>query len=585
MLYPPQSFLAFILLFSVSLGLGIYTLSSYKRDILTFINASMFLLCAGRAALEYRLQVTDSYALVLLIGQYNGIVAHIFYALSWALLYYHVLPFKKSKHHRLINILFGVFVLFLPSLFIIYSIYSFYLWDFSEVRIEGYWMFKSVPGPFLTFHSIYVFILMIGIVTSYLMLYSIVKESENRLKKIFLLFSFYFLLFINILNACGVSHGEWKLVPFAITMLIDSIIISWFISGYRILNDNFKDASDDILNSLSNLVVHTDKEFNIVNTNISFRKQIGTNSKNLIKSLISRGALEVQEKIESLVNENINNSSFQITNRQSDNRHLIAKVSTYKWRAKEIGYSFVFTDVTELKHKEELLNLSNRTKDQLFSIIAHDLRKPALAFRGITKKINYLLEKQDFKSLDKLGDSIEQSALGLHALLDNLLKWALSQKDLIKVKTIPINIKTITNEIIDAFHSITAEKKISINNSEVELDVIINGDPDILSTILRNLIDNAIKYSPINSTIYISTIHTEENISIIIKDEGIGMSEKQIEKLFDPYLNKSTEGTEGEYGNGLGMILVKDLLLKIEATINVNSEVNVGTNITISIPC
>ena len=87
------------------------------------------------------------------------------------------------------------------------------------------------------------------------------------------------------------------------------------------------------------------------------------------------------------------------------------------------------------------------TKDRLFAIISHDLRKPALAFRGVSKKVNFLIQQQEFDTLNKFGENIEKAAFSLNSLLDNLLNWALSQRNVLPYQPVPLNIAQETEEI------------------------------------------------------------------------------------------------------------------------------------------
>lgn len=231
----------------------------------------------------------------------------------------------------------------------------------------------------------------------------------------------------------------------------------------------------------------------------------------------------------------------------------------------------------ELKLKNVALDRSNENKDRLFTIIAHDLRKPALAFRGVTDKVNYLIQKKEFELLDKLGQSLEKSSAQLNALLDNLLKWALSQKDMINVKNQSFKINDVINDLLGTFDLIASEKGVSINTEGIKKEIELYNDPDILKTILRNLIDNSIKYSKSDSTVYLETHKENDQIWIKVKDSGIGMSTKQLEKLFDVDKDKTTLGTKGERGSGLGLNLIQELVEKSGGDIRCNSKIGIGT--------
>ncbi len=234
------------------------------------------------------------------------------------------------------------------------------------------------------------------------------------------------------------------------------------------------------------------------------------------------------------------------------------------------------------QQKSELEQL-NTTKDRLFAIISHDLRKPALAFRGISKKVKFLIQQQEFETLDKYGASLEKAAYSLNGLLDNLLNWALQQRDVLPYNPTPINLAEATQEIYDLFHRMAADKNIHLKMNIPE-STIVFADLNAYATIVRNLMDNAIKYTPEGGTIDLSAEKVAEKVAIKVADTGTGISAEKIEQLFDLQKNKSSQGTAGEMGSGLGLTLVKDLVALNKGTIKVESEVAKGTTFEVLLP-
>ena len=234
------------------------------------------------------------------------------------------------------------------------------------------------------------------------------------------------------------------------------------------------------------------------------------------------------------------------------------------------------------EQRDELAQL-NFKKDQLFTIISHDLRKPALAFRSISKKIHYLVEKQEYARLDEFGASLEQSAFKLNSLLDNLLNWALQQRDLLPYSPQSINILESTEEIYEQFAPIANEKEIQLE-FDIDSETTVFTDPKAFMTIVRNLLDNAIKFTSEKGKVVFSAMNVKEGVRLNIRDTGVGMNERQIAQLFQLQQNKSTKGTADESGAGLGMTLVKDLVELNKGTIKVNSEMMKGTSIEILFP-
>jgi pentatricopeptide repeat protein len=233
--------------------------------------------------------------------------------------------------------------------------------------------------------------------------------------------------------------------------------------------------------------------------------------------------------------------------------------------------------------KDELESL-NDIKDRIFAIIGHDLRKPAASFRGISKKVKYLIKKQDFDTLDQLGGHLEQNALSLNKLTDNLLNWALMQRDVMPYNPQKVSIGDIAADIQTIFETPAGEKNITINN-QVPADMLVYADPTALSTIMTNLVDNAIKYTLEGGQVNLTAF--EENgkqVKIRVSDTGIGMEKDKMNDLFLLKKDKSEKGTSGEKGTGLGLHLVKELVELNKGVISAISDLGKGTSIEVMLP-
>ncbi|MGB1217871.1 MAG: sensor histidine kinase, partial [Saprospiraceae bacterium] len=196
----------------------------------------------------------------------------------------------------------------------------------------------------------------------------------------------------------------------------------------------------------------------------------------------------------------------------------------------------------QISEQKQALEKSNYTKDRIFAILGHDLRKPAISFQGLARKVNYLLKKEDYDRIQALGESIESSALGLTSLTDNLLKWALAQKDAISIKPEALNINDLINETKLVLGRLAEAKNIEII-SEIPSSTEIQADKNSMLTILRNLVDNAIKYTPEGGKITLSAKESNAGIDLYIKDTGIGISKEKTETIFLLQDGKSTQGT------------------------------------------
>ncbi len=267
---------------------------------------------------------------------------------------------------------------------------------------------------------------------------------------------------------------------------------------------------------------------------------------------------------------------------------ILLSLAYYRWhlyqlrRKNEILEAEVMKRTETIREQAEELKKLDAIKSRIFAIIGHDLRKPAIAFRGIVKKVNYLLRKKDFNSLEILGQEIEKDALGLNALIDNVLKWALAQQNTLPHNPEEIEVSEVVEEVFLSLHTLAKDKKVKLV-SEIKEETYVVADRSGLQTILRNLLDNAIKYSPENDQVVVSSIPTNEGMDIIVKDNGVGIPFNKLNTIFLLQKDKSTKGTAGEKGMGLGLHLVYELVKANKGDIRVESELGKGTAFYISL--
>jgi len=252
-----------------------------------------------------------------------------------------------------------------------------------------------------------------------------------------------------------------------------------------------------------------------------------------------------------------------------------------------------FQNITEKKLNEEKiksqleqLSQLKTTREKLYAIIAHDLRNSIF---GITGLLELILDEAKANEIDiedlfyKLS-LIQMSADYSYKLLENMLTWVKLQSGMLELRPHAFNIHTTLDTSLDLLRPALDSKKITINQI-VEVESHIIGDPNLISTILRNVINNAIKFSEPEGNIDIKIEdQSEDNISISIKDHGIGMDDKTIKNLFNSEIRPQTEGTMREKGSGLGLILVKELAELHHSHVKVNSELGNGSEFTITIP-
>jgi len=218
----------------------------------------------------------------------------------------------------------------------------------------------------------------------------------------------------------------------------------------------------------------------------------------------------------------------------------------------------------------------NQTKNKFFSIIAHDLKNPFNSMLGFSKLLKDNFDNYDANKQKEYIGYIYQEIQQSYKLLENLLLWAQSQKGTIAFNPEKINLLLIVNETCRLLSRMSEKKSIKLLN-KIEPTIFIDADKDMISTVIRNLISNAIKFTPTGGEILIQAELKQYHTEISVKDNGIGISEEIQSKLFNISENTSTNGTENETGTGLGLILCKEFIEKHSGKIWVESEIDKGS--------
>ncbi|HEC43574.1 MAG TPA: tetratricopeptide repeat protein [Bacteroides sp.] len=237
----------------------------------------------------------------------------------------------------------------------------------------------------------------------------------------------------------------------------------------------------------------------------------------------------------------------------------------------------------KLQESETHLKELNSTKDKFFSIIGHDLRNPLNALLGFSELISGNSSEYSAEEIQKYSKIINEAAKNIHLLIENLLEWSRSQSGNIEFKPRVGELAPLVEEIVRIFE-IQAEKKDISINLKIPEGTSIYADRNLLSTILRNLINNAVKYTPKKGTVTISVSESEEGVTITVRDSGVGMSEDQMETLFSLVHGPSTSGTAEEKGTGLGLILCKEFVDKHGGRIWAETELKNGSTFNLTLP-
>jgi signal transduction histidine kinase len=236
-----------------------------------------------------------------------------------------------------------------------------------------------------------------------------------------------------------------------------------------------------------------------------------------------------------------------------------------------------------LAQKNQLDEL-NATKDKLFSIVSHDLRSSVNALKTSNGKLMENLKHKNYSELDVLLHKNSSIASGAYNLLDNLLNWALLQTKQAYFYQESLHLATIVQHVEYNYKPLMLNKNINFKNDVSSTDNVF-ADLDSLKIIIRNLLDNAIKFTHENGTISIySRPSSEEYCYLVIEDSGLGMNESTRKELLKETILLSKKQNDDIIGTGLGMQLCKSLIRKNDGKLDIESEENVGTRIIIALP-
>lgn len=579
----PDSFPYFLFLFSVGIFSATYLLFTYYINRLLVLNTIVLFLAALRVASEYYIQQLETYEQVVNYAPWHILPANLLLPIQWAMILFYVRPFSGWRWEKVTNIflLFGLLIIpFLGHNY--FCTIAPQLFYYHTERINGYWQFAVNTSfwyhGFYSFHSQLGLFLLLAI-----LLVGIIRNKRNRIRQSFLLLTYIFSYFVYFSMT---RQGAWNIPSTGILYLVHSILISWYVSEYRLFKSNFNLITKSLFESVSDLTISTDPNLNITGVNTKTVANFGSITGNIqqwLRHNYAPGQQNNGEKFQQLLDQKSPSQELLLKNQSGQIRTFDLKVAPFKNGDRLHGYTFLLTDLTETRQKEAELAELNAGKDRLFAIIAHDLRKPALSFRGIGKKINYLIGKNDFERLQSFGNSLENAAFSLNNLLDNLLGWASQQRNMLPYNPQLINLSEIAQE---ATSYIIDQAK----NKEIDLQVIIPpdqliyADPNAVLTIVRNLVSNAVKFTERSGTITINAKASATNITLLVSDSGIGISPDALLNLFDLSKQRKKDGTEGEKGTGLGLYLVKELVLINQGSIAVESSLKKGTTFSMKLP-
>ncbi len=256
--------------------------------------------------------------------------------------------------------------------------------------------------------------------------------------------------------------------------------------------------------------------------------------------------------------------------------------------ALSIRFAQAFKDIEELSQslekrvekRTEELSRANLVKDKMFSIISHDLRSPLNSLKGLLDLTGNGISHDE---LQNLLPSVKQNLNNSLQLVDNLLSWASTQMKGLNPVPEKINLFSLVEENMNLYRSIAKTKNIKLIN-HIDFKTVVTADPNMAKLIVRNLISNAIKYTPDGGTVEITMEVNGKETIVSVLDSGVGMDQDFIQRIFEIDSNRTKPGTRNEKGTGIGLLLCKEFVEKNGGRLWAESEVGKGSTFKFTLP-
>lgn len=311
-----------------------------------------------------------------------------------------------------------------------------------------------------------------------------------------------------------------------------------------------------------------------------------------IQDLILSGAANIKiEQLQAIYEIDKQNSQIIELEKQNEINSLVIKQHRISQLLMIIGIFIavlvaisIYWFYSRIRYKNLELKETNAAKDKFFAIIAHDLRGPTGSLAAFLEHLNDTFNDYSSTELKEILLTLYKSAENVSVLLENLLIWAQSQLNKIEFRPTEFNLTDVLQTSIKGLKQVADNKQIDIR-CESDDQIFVLADFNMVQTIVRNILSNAIKFTHRGGSVIIRSAAGNENQACIsITDNGVGIEQSALSKIFDITSTLHTNGTENEMSTGLGLILVKDFIEKNSGTITIESEKDKGTVVSFTLP-
>ncbi|MCW7497480.1 ATP-binding protein [Leptospira levettii] len=581
--FHPYSVLLF-LAFGFNLGLGLFVLKSFRLNLVKYLLILVFgsMIWTGFYGLDFVYISTNLHRTFISLLYIGVAIANVGMVLV-------SIEFTNNQH--LLTKRFWVLLLLQPlftvAVCVLDPIFKTLTLDTYLINVGGHiqWIQETNIGGFIAsyllsfFWSVFVALLLIrGIFQS---------KSTERNRYLLILVSFLFIWIAAALHKMGIRPLPGMNIT-AVMCTMQAIMIFFAIGYYRMF-DLVPLVRSEIVDELDEAVVILDFNHRVVDWNSSAENLFCVKDKNV--ALLPHQAFfqHTPELITKLDNLSIKKTITKwIWEKDSKYWEVTAKQIRDSNR-KKIGMVLVFRDNTEQRNLEkqmanvnrELL-VANGTKDRFLSIISHDLRGPLAGIKMLLKVLNEDMKKKE-DALAGMTQSLLDATESVFSLLENLLEWSKLQRGQEEFRPNFYRLDSIVLECLDLF-ALSAKNKDIHFETKIPNHAMVYCDDRMIITVIRNLISNALKFSHQNGKIEISAIDTGYHWMVSVKDFGVGMSKTTIDKLFKPGEVIKSVGTQGETGNGIGLLLCSEFVTVNGGTLTADSDGMSGSIFQFSLP-